>query len=238
MLVAPKICLISVSYQNFTQIKLFTVTEPEFFLLARVHNLRVFIPSTIGAFGPSSQLKSPTGVPDDDKQRPTSFYGIHKVFLEHLGENYLRKWGVDFRCLRYPGEFYSMSQTPEIALECQQHLFQIEFLGIISADTEPGGGTTDYAVDIFKSAVKNEPYTCYLKPDSMLPMMHVDDCLKATKDFLETPSEVLDQVPGKRTYNVAAMSFTPKSISEVIRQHYPDFQVKVNHLTVVSLKSA
>merc|ERR1719450_1678873 len=57
-------------------------------------------------------------------------------------------------------------------------------------------------------------------------MMHVDDCLKATKDFLETPSEVLDQVPGKRTYNVAAMSFTPKSISEVIRQHYPDFQVK------------
>ena len=66
----------------------------------------------------------------------------------------------------------------------------------------------------------------------MLPMMHVDDCLKATKDFLETPSEVLDQVPGKRTYNVAAMSFTPKSISEVIRQHYPDFQVKVNHLPV------
>jgi threonine 3-dehydrogenase len=168
--------------------------------LERVHNLRVFIPSTIGAFGPSSQLKSTTGVPDDDKQRPTSFYGIHKVFLEHLGENYLRKWGVDFRCLRYPG--------------------------IISADTEPGGGTTDYAVDIFKSAVKNEPYTCYLKPDSNTTMMHVDDCLKATKDFLETPSEVLDQVPGKRTYNVAAMSFTPKSISQVIRQHYPDFQVK------------
>ena len=105
----------------------------------------------------------------------------------------------------------------------------IKILGIISADTEPGGGTTDYAVDIFKSAVKNEPYTCYLKPDSMLPMMHVDDCLKATKDFLETPSEILDQVPGKRTYNVAAMSFTPKSISEVIRQHYPDFQVKVNY---------
>ena len=103
------------------------------------------------------------------------------------------------------------------------------YVGIISADTEPGGGTTDYAVDIFKSAVKNEDYTCYLKPDSMLPMMHVDDCLKATKDFLETPSEVLDQVPGKRTYNVAAMSFTPRSIHEVIKQHYPDFQVKVSH---------
>jgi len=101
--------------------------EPEILSLARVHNLRVFIPSTIGAFGPSSQLKSPTGVPDDDKQRPTSFYGIHKVFLEHLGENYLRKWGVDFRCLRYPGEFYVMNQTPKIALERRQHHIFIYF---------------------------------------------------------------------------------------------------------------
>ena len=64
--------------------------------------------------------------------------------------------------------------------------------------------------------------------------MHVDDCLKATKDFLETPTEVLDQVPGKRTYNVAAMSFTPRSISEVIRQHYPDFQIKVSHLSAIT----
>ena len=103
--------------------------EPGVFSLARVHNLRVFIPSTIGAFGPSSQLKSPTGVPDDDKQRPTSFYGIHKVFLEHLGENYLRKWGVDFRCLRYPGEFYEpksqdCSRAPSTPYF---YLFQLNF---------------------------------------------------------------------------------------------------------------
>merc|ERR1711990_1167114 len=167
--------------------------------LAKNHQLRVFIPSTIGAFGPTSQLTHPTGVPDIDIQRCTSLYGIHKVFVENMGENYLRKWNVDFRCLRFPG--------------------------IISADTEPGGGTTDYAVDIYKYAVKDKPYTCYLKPDSMLPMMHVDDCLRATKQFLETPVDILDKRPGKRTYNIAAMSFTPRTILAEIKKHYPDFNV-------------
>jgi len=167
--------------------------------LAKNHGLRVFIPSTIGAYGPTSQLTHPNGVPDIDIQRCTSFYGIHKVFVENMGENYLRKFGVDFRCLRFPG--------------------------IISADTEPGGGTTDYAVDIFKYAVKNKDYTCYLKPDSMLPMMHVDDCLRATMEFLETPEDVLNSMPGKRTYNISAMSFTPQTILAEIKKHYPEFNV-------------
>ena len=74
-------------------------------LSAKNHGLRVFIPSTIGAYGPTSQLTHPNGVPDIDIQRCTSFYGIHKVFVENMGENYLRKFGVDFRCLRFPGEF-------------------------------------------------------------------------------------------------------------------------------------
>lgn len=168
--------------------------------IAKIHKLRVFIPSTIGAFGPTSQLTHPDGVPDIDIQRATSFYGVHKVFVENLGENYLRKWGVDFRCLRFPG--------------------------IISADTEPGGGTTDYAVDIYKKAVRGENYTCYLQPDSKLPMMHVDDCLRATKEFMNAPAAILDQArPGNRTYNIAAMSFTPKTVTAAIQKHYPDFQI-------------
>lgn len=168
--------------------------------VAKIHKLRVFIPSTIGAFGPDSQLKHPDGVPDIDIQRATSFYGIHKVFVETLGENYLRKFGVDFRCLRFPG--------------------------IISADTEPGGGTTDYAVDIYKKAVIDQPYTCYLEPESTLPMMHVDDCLRATHEFMKIDPEILNKArPGKRTYNITAMSFNPTLVTEAIRKHYPDFEV-------------
>lgn len=168
--------------------------------IAKIHNLRVFIPSTIGAFGPTSQLTHPEGVPDIDIQRATSFYGVHKVFVETLGENYLRKWGVDFRCLRFPG--------------------------IISADTEPGGGTTDYAVDIYKKAILGQSYTCYLKPDSTLPMMHVDDCLRATFEYMKTSPDILDKArPGNRTYNIAAMSFNPKLVTEAIQKHYPEFEV-------------
>jgi len=125
---------------------------------------------------------------------------VHKVFVENLGENYLRKYGVDFRCLRFPG--------------------------IISADTEPGGGTTDYAVDIYKKAVRGENYTCYLKPDSMLPMMHVDDCLRATHEFMKADAELLNAArPGIRTYNIAAMSFTPRTVTAAIQKHYPDFKI-------------
>merc|ERR1712134_86968 len=169
--------------------------------LAKIHKFRVFIPSTIGAFGPSSKLTDPDGVPDIDIQRATSFYGCHKVFVETLGENYLRKWGVDFRCLRFPG--------------------------IISSDTEPGGGTTDYAVDIYKKAIAGENYTCYLKPDSSLPMMHVDDCLRATHEFMKVSAELLDKARPNwnRTYNIAAMSFTPRTVHNEIKKHFPDFKV-------------
>jgi len=155
--------------------------------------LRLFCPSTIGAFGEDSP-KNPT--PDICIQRPRTIYGVSKVHMELMGEYYNHKTGLDFRCLRYPG--------------------------IISADSQPGGGTTDYAVEIFHSALANELFTCGLRPDSRLPMMHIDDCIDTTVKFLMAPSSLLKQ----RTYNIGACNFTPEEIYAEILKHYPDFKMK------------
>ncbi|XDV42722.1 hypothetical protein PO909_011339 [Leuciscus waleckii] len=160
--------------------------------IAGEHGLRLFVPSTIGAFGPSSP-RNPT--PDLCIQRPRTIYGVSKVHAELMGEYYHHRLGLDFRCLRYPG--------------------------IISADSQPGGGTTDYAVQIFHDAVKTGKFVCNLRPDTRLPMMFIEDCLRATLEVLEAPAEVL----GMRTYNISAMSFTPEELVREIRRHLPDLQV-------------
>ncbi|CAF0930666.1 unnamed protein product [Brachionus calyciflorus] len=160
--------------------------------LAKQFNLKVFIPSTIGAFGPESP-RNPT--PDLTIQRPKTIYGVTKVYAELLGEYYAKKFGVDFRCLRFPG--------------------------IISADTQPGGGTTDYAVKIFHDALETKKFECYLKPDTRLPMMYIDDCLNSVIQFMEYPSDKLAQ----RTYNISAMSFTPEELYNEIRKHVSDFEI-------------
>ncbi|XP_060677252.1 L-threonine dehydrogenase [Hemiscyllium ocellatum] len=160
--------------------------------IAAEHNLRLFVPSTIGAFG-STSPRNPT--PDLCVQRPRTIYGVSKVHAELMGEYYHHKYGMDFRCLRYPG--------------------------IISADTQPGGGTTDYAVQIFHDAVKTGKFECYLKPDTRLPMMYIDDCLRATLEILEAPAEQLTM----RTYNISAMSFTPEELVAEVRKHLTDLEI-------------
>ncbi|XP_064408159.1 L-threonine dehydrogenase 2 [Latimeria chalumnae] len=160
--------------------------------IALENSLRLFVPSTIGAFGPSSP-RNPT--PDLCIQRPRTIYGVSKVHTELMGEYYHHKYGLDFRCLRYPG--------------------------IISADSEPGGGTTDYAIQIFHDALATAKFTCYLRPDTRLPMMHVRDCHRATLEFLQAPAERLSM----RTYNIGAMSFTPNELACEIRKHLPSFEV-------------
>ncbi|XP_008295997.1 L-threonine 3-dehydrogenase, mitochondrial-like [Stegastes partitus] len=163
--------------------------------IATEHGLRVFVPSTIGAFGPSSP-RDPT--PDLCVQRPRTIYGVSKVHAELMGEYYHYRYGLDFRCLRYPG--------------------------IISADSQPGGGTTDYAVQIFHAAVKSGHFECNLRSDTQLPMMYIDDCVRATLEFLEAPADTLVS----RTYNINAMSFTPQDLTQEIQKVLPDLRVTYN----------
>ncbi|XP_046642887.1 L-threonine 3-dehydrogenase, mitochondrial-like [Daphnia pulicaria] len=160
--------------------------------LAKQYRLRIFVPSTIGAFGPESP-RNPT--PNLCIQRPKTIYGVSKVHGELLGEYYYHKFGLDFRCLRFPG--------------------------VISSDTNPGGGTTDYAVQIFHDALKTRQFKCYLKPDTRLPMMYITDALRSLCEFMALPPEALKQ----RTYNVTAMSFTPEEIVKSVQRHVPDLQV-------------
>ncbi|GAB6033481.1 hypothetical protein CHUAL_013366 [Chamberlinius hualienensis] len=160
--------------------------------VAKQYKLKVFIPSTIGAFGPDSP-RNPT--PDVTIQRPKTIYGVSKVHAELLGEYYHHRYQVDFRCLRFPG--------------------------VISADTNPGGGTTDYAVQIYHDALKTGNFKCYLKEDTRLPMIYIDDCLRSLIEIMEAPVEKLRL----RTYNVSAMSFTPKEIGDAIRKYVPRLEI-------------
>lgn len=174
-------------------VKLNTIALFNVLDVAQKNHLRVFVPSSIAAFGPSTPLEN---TPDVTIQRPTTVYGIGKVYAELMGEYYATKHGLDFRSLRYPG--------------------------ILSYKTKPGGGTTDYAVHMFYYALQGEHYECYLKPDQALPMMYMPDCVRATIEFI---LDIDEKQLAHRTYNIAAYSFTPKQLEETIRKFVPSFTV-------------
>ena len=154
---------------------------------------RVIIPSSIAAFGPGTPADN---TPNETLQRPNTLYGISKVFGELMGSYYFDKVGLDVRGVRLPG--------------------------IISWKTEPTAGTTDYAVAIFYGAIRERRYTCYLRPDTRLPMMYMPDCVKATVDLADAAYSSLIH---HSDFNVAAVSFTPAELAEAVRRRLPDFQI-------------
>nr|CAG4716335.1 unnamed protein product [Naegleria fowleri] len=164
--------------------------------VSKNNNCSVFIPSSIAAFGPTTPLDL---TPDVTIQRPTTIYGIGKVYAEHMGEYYAYKHGVDFRSLRYPG--------------------------IISYLSEPGGGTTDWAVFMFYYALKGESYECFVSENTPLPMMYMSDCIRATiKYIFDLTNEDLKKA-NQRTFNITSFSLTPGMLTRAIQKYIPSFQV-------------
>lgn len=154
---------------------------------------RILIPSSIAAFGPSTPIDN---TPQDTILKPTTMYGITKVAGELLADYYVLKYGMDVRGLRYPG--------------------------IISNETLPGGGTTDYAVAIYYDAVKYGKYECFLSENTMLPMMYMPDCLNATINLFHADFKKLKH---HSDFNVSAFSVTPKLLADSIKKFIPDFQI-------------
>lgn len=154
---------------------------------------RVIIPSSIAVWGPDCPIIAPQETP----LHPTTMYGVTKVAGEVLTDYFVKKFGLDVRGLRYPG--------------------------IISAETFPGGGTTDYAVAIYYDAVKSNHYKCFVKEDTKLPMMYMPDCIKATIDLMEAPFEKLKH---HNNFNVGSMSFDVKTLADSIRKYKPDFTIE------------
>lgn len=162
--------------------------------LARELKLKkIFWPSSIAVFGPTTPRFD---TPQYTIMEPNTVYGISKLAGERWIEYYFNKYGVDTRSVRYPG--------------------------LISYKTEAGGGTTDYAVEIFYEAIRQKKYECFLGPDSALPMMFMPDAIKATIDVMEADSSRLSL---RSSYNIAGISFTPKEIAAEIKKHIPDFEI-------------
>jgi nucleoside-diphosphate-sugar epimerase len=163
--------------------------------VARERDLvRVFCPSSIAVFGPDTPRHN---TPQETVLRPTTMYGVSKVAGELLCDYYVRRFGVDVRGVRYPG--------------------------IISSETLPGGGTTDYAVAIFYEAVAHKRYTCFVREDTVLPMMYMPDCIKGTIDLMEAD---LARLRHHADFNLASMSFSAGELAAAIKVHIPDFEVK------------
>jgi len=154
---------------------------------------KVYWPSSIAVFGPSTpKIKTPQNTIMD----PITIYGISKQAGERWCEWYYRKHGLDVRSLRYPG--------------------------LIGYKTKPGGGTTDYAVDIFLKALKERKYESFLAPDTYLPMMYMDDAVNATIKLMESPAE---KISVRSSYNISGMSFCPSEIAAEIKKHIPEFEI-------------
>ncbi len=161
--------------------------------VARIFNCAVFTPSSIGAFGPSTPHNL---TPQDTIQRPNTIYGVTKVTGELLSDYYFTRFGVDTRSVRFPG--------------------------LISNLTLPGGGTTDYAVEIYYAAVKGETFVCPLEKGTYMDMMYMPDALDAMVDIMEAdPSKLIH----RNSFNVTAMSFDPEIIYQAIKKYIPDFKM-------------
>ena len=154
---------------------------------------KIFWPSSIAVFGPTTPRYN---TPQFTIMEPSTVYGISKQSGERWCEYYHTIYGVDVRSIRYPG--------------------------LISWSTEPGGGTTDYAVDIYHQALKNGKYECFLSEDTGLPMMYMDDAIRATIEIMQAPSE---DIKIRSSYNLAGVSFTPKEVAAEITKHIPDFTI-------------
>ena len=157
------------------------------------HLTKVFWPSSIAVFGPTTPVEN---TPQLTIMEPTTVYGISKLAGERWCEYYAAQYGVDVRSIRYPG--------------------------LISYTSIPGGGTTDYAVDIFYKAKLGEKFTCFLKEDTILPMMYMEDAIRATIELMETKEE---NVKIRSSYNLSGCSFSPKQISDAIKKLHPEFSI-------------
>ena len=172
-------------------------------LARELNSIRIFYPSSIAVFGPTTPRDN---TPQDTVLAPTTMYGVTKVTGELLCDYYSLKYGIDVRGLRYPG--------------------------IISSETPPGGGTTDYAVEIFKEAIKHKKYTCFVSKETVLPMMYMPDAIKATLDIMDADAS---QLVHHSNFNIAAMSFSAgelaaeikKQIPEFVCEYKPDFRQKI-----------
>jgi nucleoside-diphosphate-sugar epimerase len=162
--------------------------------IAREEKLhKVYWPSSIAVFGPTSPRQS---CPQQTIIEPTTVYGISKYAGEFWCNYYHRRYGVDVRSIRYPG--------------------------LISYKSAPGGGTTDYAIEIFHDALEEKKYECFLKEDTYLPMMYMPDAIRGTIELMEAPA---DNISIRTSYNLSGMSFSPKEIAQAIKKHIPEFSI-------------
>lgn len=162
--------------------------------IAREENLhKVYWPSSIAVFGPTSPKDN---CPQQTIIEPTTVYGISKYAGEFWCNYYHQRYGVDVRSIRYPG--------------------------LISYKSAPGGGTTDYAVEIYHEALENKEYTCFLEENTYLPMMYMPDAIRATIELMEAPA---DKISVRTSYNLSSMSFSPKEIGASIQKHIPEFKM-------------
>ncbi|MCV9388008.1 NAD-dependent epimerase/dehydratase family protein [Reichenbachiella ulvae] len=157
------------------------------------HFKRLYWPSSIAVFGPNTPK---VNTPQQTFMDPSSIYGISKLAGERWCDYYFDKHNMDVRSIRYPG--------------------------LIGYKSLPGGGTTDYAVDIYHKAKAGEDFSCFLRADTKLPMMYMEDAVRATVELMQAPA---DQITIRSSYNVAAMSFTPEDVYEEIKKHCPDFKI-------------